>query len=267
MRAIPTRFTAWSPSRLADYEQCPAAAKYKALDKLCPKCFKGRLLGGYNAPEVCDTCKIVIDQPVPLARGSAIGLSLERYVAGTASALHSEVTHPKVLKLAASLRKAASAKRVQVELSLNFDSSWQIVRDRFSPKIWCRAKIDVYQQKTASEALVIDWKTGGVDRDGAIRADEKYDSQLRIYTLATMCAFPTLKSAKARLVFTDCAAERNPVIARPECNLTSDGVAAEKKVWENRTTAMLNDTSFSPKPNPKCRWCAYARGGGGPCQY
>jgi hypothetical protein len=178
------------------------------------------------------------------------------------------VKHPVVLKLAADLRKAADKRRVKVELALNFDSSWSILGDRFSPRVWCRAKLDVYHQKTASSALVIDWKTGGVDKNtGAIKADEKYDGQLRLYTLAALCAFPTLKKATAQLVFTDCASDLDPVVSRPECDLARDGVEAEKRVWENKTAAMLNDTSFLPKSNPKCRWCAYAKGAGGPCPY
>lgn len=38
-------------------------------------------------------------------------------------------------------------------------------------------------------------------------------------------------------------------------------------LWNDRKDTMNNDDLHAPRPNPKCRWCAFSRAKGGPCAF
>jgi len=259
------QFTAWSPTRLADYEQCPFLAKHKHLLKTCPKCFKGRITGGFDTPAVCDACGVTIVKAAPLERGSEIGASLERFVNGKGMKLHEEISHPKVVALAKELRVLHRQRKVQVEINLTFNRSWQVVKG-WSKDAWLRTKLDVLRF-LVDKLHVIDWKTGNIDKmTGNIKAaPEKYDDQLEIYNVAGLTAFVGCQSATSALVFVDCGARFNPIISRAE--LHRKDLPTEQAKWERRVLPMFRDDTFAPRANNGCKWCDFQKAKGGPCKY
>ena len=62
------------------------------------------------------------------------------------------------------------------------------------------------------------------------------------------------------LWYLDAGEERGRTFMRSE-------VPGLKKHWEKRSKAMLADTSFKATPGDACRWCAYSKTKGGPCEY
>lgn len=261
-------FTSWSATRLADYDSCPRFAKYKHLDKLCPVCFKGSLSGGFGSPVVCSAGPCHIPTPAAIARGVEIGESLEHYVNGESARLHTEVRHPVIKRLAGDLRKAFKRKVVRTELEIVLDREWRPV-SKFTKGAWFRGKLDVFWQRDAKTAVVIDWKTGGIDKKtGQVRAAEKYDDQLTIYSTITLVTMPTVERTEAMLAFVDCGSDHDPLVMRAECNLTRGRLAAQKKYWEQKLTPMFSDKVFAPRPSGHaCRFCPFQRANGGPCKY
>jgi hypothetical protein len=263
------RFTSWSPSRLFDYDQCPFFAKLKHIDKLCPTCFKGKVRGGFDKPEICDTCGHVKKVPAPLARGSAIGLNLELFVNNEETELHEEIRHPTIIALAKELRKEHGKGRVKTELGIILDNRWNILKGDFPAGAWLRTKLDVFRNVTARVARVIDWKTGGIDKTTGNVKDEqdKYEDQLGIYSLVTLLAFPTVDYVESALAFVDTGPRFNPVIEMKQCNLDRKDLEKAKKKWENRSKPMLSDTTFAPRANGTCTYCPFKKGKGGPCRF
>ena len=256
--------TSWSPSRFERYTQCPLLAKLSFIDKLCPLCFKGRLHGGFDTPEVCDTCGKTIEQANALTRGSEIGKNLELYVKGKEKKLHKEIRHKEVIELAETLRAEAKKGTVKVEEQIVLDVGWKPCSPFDKTKAWLRTKLDVLRLTKSAE--VIDWKTGGIDkRNGSVRAEAKYDDQLEIYAVATLAAFPALKEVKTALVFVDCGPRFDPKVTRE--SVPRKALAKLQKKWVTRVVKMLSDDIFAPRPSEKCRWCNFSQGKGGPCQY
>lgn len=260
------RFTSWSPTRLADYTQCPAMAKWKHLDKLCTECFKGRLSGGFDGiPTTCDTCGKVIEKPEALERGTRIGEAMEKYLIGKAPAMPLEVASDEARGVAAKVRKAVAAKTAKVEFQIVLNKDWKPVK-MFAKDAWLRAKIDAIVFDTKGRARVIDWKTGGVDKaTEAPRVDPKYDDQLAVYSVAALSAFDTVSAATSALVFLD--AYTDPVVERPSGTLARKDLAQRQQGWNKRLLPLLSDDVFAPNPTSKCRWCPFSGKQGGPCAF
>jgi hypothetical protein len=260
------RFTAWSPSRLDDYLRCPYLAKLKHLDKLCTVCFKGKIMGGFDTPAVCDACGATIEKAEALARGTAIGDALDAHLLGNAKTPPKEIRNQLVLdvikKCRAEVKKRAGAVQVNVALT----RSWKLFTGPgWSSEIWLRAKLD-YRRLVKTAAHVIDWKTGGIDKKtGEVKASEKYDDQLGLYNVVTLATLPAIEEVTSELVFLDCGPRFDPRVARP--GLKRADLPKAQQHFEKKTLAMMSDETFAPKPNGGCSWCDYCKGKGGPCRF
>lgn len=261
-----SKFTSWSPSRLADYDQCPAMANWKHLEKLCPMCFKGRVTGGFDGvPVTCDTCGGKITKSEALERGTRIGEDMEKYLKGEVMLPPQEVASKVARDIAATIRKAVKNAKARIEFMVVLDKDWKPTTN-YSKSAWLRAKMDAAWFRPRNKLHVIDWKTGGVDKNTlAPRVDPKYDDQLSIYTTAGLSAFQGVQEATAALVFLDAA--QDPVVSRGSATLKREDLAKAQERWNKRLLPMLNDDIYAPCPTNKCRWCDYSNAKGGPCRF
>lgn len=148
------QFTAWSYSRLNDYEKCPLMAKLKHLDK--------HKEPGNKAMD----------------RGAMIDKLAEDYSTGVISKLPEELKLFK--KEFAELRKIKKLLNVQQNLAL--DVNWQPT-DWFAPNAWLRIKMDVYYDLTKQAIRkIIDYKTG------QIRGENQ--AQLELYAVGGLAYAP-----------------------------------------------------------------------------
>lgn len=235
-KTIVKRITAWGPSRLAQYNECPAKAKYKHIDKLPDP-------GG-----------------PAMERGNEIHRAAEAWIWGRETKLHDDLKHAKVKKLLMQLKMAAGEKRVRTELELALNRQWQPCT-WLDPETYVRIKMDaVLYSKDGTAAEVIDWKTGK-----AYTAEEKpeYVDQLFQYSVILLSAIPKLKRVDSRLVFTDAGQE----VVVPEGKLMRADLVSGQKHWDMVAKPMLTDTLFQPKPGRGCAYCPYSQNKGGPCQY
>ena len=160
------KFTAWSYSRLHDYDECPARASYKHLQKI-PEGPKGPAL----------------------LRGSEIHKLAENFGTGRLKKL------PVELKLfAEEFAELVKHKRIlQVEQQLALDASWQ-PSDWFGPQAWLRAVLDAcYADK--STFVVRDYKTGRVKPENI--------AQLDLYALVGFAYHEEVETVDAALWYTD----------------------------------------------------------------
>jgi len=160
----PTQITSWSYSRYSLYEECPAKAKYKFIDKL---------------PEPGNAA---------MERGNTIHKLAELYTKGEIKKL------PPELKLFKEEFAELKKSKPIVEETWAFTSKWQ--KTTYNDWTGCAVRIKVDVACPDDETLyVIDHKTGK-PRDG-------YDAQLSLYALGGMLMFPKAKIISTQLWYLD----------------------------------------------------------------
>lgn len=229
------QITAWSPSRLATYEECPRRAKYKYIDKLPDR----------NSPA--------------MARGIAIHESADAYIRWQIKSLAPSLLPVK--KLITELRNEYKQRLVRTELDVAVDRNWTPC-DWMDPKVYLRVKVDVIRlTEDKSTCQVIDWKTGKFKPvDSKLGA--AYDDALNLYACVAL-ALGFARQASACLVFTD----EGKTVSRPKGTVSLSVLGREQRRWAQRVKPLLNDTIFEAKPGDQCRWCVYSCNKGGPCEF
>ncbi len=227
---------AWSNSRFATYDQCPAKAKYQYIDKL------------------------KTETNAAMQRGRDIHTYAEMYVKGKIQAMPNELELFDVeFDQLRKMFKAKTGPSVNPELQWAFKKDWTPC-EWFGPTTWCRIMIDCFvHNKKENRATVIDYKTGKI-RDG-------YDIQLELYAAGAFALFPELEEVKTELWYLDQGEIRGGDEKTGEgvfTNEDGDRLIAE---WNKRVKPMLNDKAFAPKPNNLCHWCDFSNANGGPCEY
>jgi CRISPR/Cas system-associated exonuclease Cas4 (RecB family) len=222
--------TAWSFSRLRDYEQCPFKAKLKYVAKL-------------KEP----------DSPA-MAEGSRKHKVAEDWLAGRLPRLPAELKELK--DFYTSLRK----EKPQVELELCFTSDWTVT-GWFDKNAWLRVKVDAFVPPAVdgdAECFVVDHKSGKYKPDNV-----EYNEQLELYNLTALLNNPAAAQSVAVLAFMD-----HGVIAPKEpVPVVREQVIELQRKWEDRVDPMMRDKRFVPKQGQHCRWCHFRKSNNGPCEH
>jgi RecB family exonuclease len=159
----PQKITAWSFSRWQTYEECPAKAKYKFIDKLPEP----------SAPA--------------MARGTVIHKLAEDYLKGTVKVIMPE------LKNYAEWFKELKPLKPLVEQEWAFDDQWKTT-GWFDKNTWCRVKVDV-AAKVDTTLFIIDHKTG--------RLNNGQPAQLDLYGTAGFLRVPGITHVSAQFWYLD----------------------------------------------------------------
>ena len=219
--------TAWSWSRLADYDQCPARCKYKHIDKL-KEPQSPVLQAGNDAHKQCeDYTKRVKGATIT----PAMATFKEEFMA---------------------LRKRLKPSQLETELRVAFDKDWNPC-DWFAASAWLRVVIDLtWVEAKEARREVVDYKTGK-NRESAY-------PQLRLYNLVSFFMAPKIKVAHSAFWFLDQGETHEELLLEGQ-------VEQERKDWEKKIAPMFADRVFVPKPSRACMWCNFSKAKGGKCPY
>lgn len=226
---VKAQITSWSYSRLQVYRKCPAQAKYKFIDKL---------------PEPSSDA---------MARGTAIHKLAEQYLKGEIKAL------PKELKLFAAEFKAEYKSKAEklCEQDWAFTSGWLPTDWRDWKGAWVRVKVDYISRPAPEYAEMRDWKTGRTGL-GDPPGTGVYE-QLMLYAVAGFKTWPELQEVKCIGSYLDHGQDKEATYQRTE-------LPKLVTYFDRESRALLRDKTFKATPSDfACRYCAYAKSKGGPC--
>lgn len=218
--------TAWSFSRLKDFEQCPLKAYKKYVEKA--------------SQEHMDM--------TAANRGSMVHTSAELFVQGDGPFIKEMA---KFRDYFADVKIEYEAGDVIVEQDWGFDKDWSVT-GWFDKDVWCRMKLDTLRTKTRNDdgdpvhVIPTDYKTGKKYGN-----EVSHGQQGQIYAVGTFLRFPTVEVADVELVYLD------------QGQTTKRTYTREKAMkflpsWTSRGLKMTEATDYPPKPNKMtCMWCPF----------
>lgn len=218
--------TAWSFSRLKDYEQCPLKAYMKYVEK--------------RSQEHMDS--------KAADRGTMVHLACEKFVKGEGDFIKEM---GKFRDYFAKVKEEYDAGDVILEEDWGFDIDWQAC-GWFDEKVWCRMKLDNVRIKERNEngdpiyAIPTDYKTGKKYGN-----EVSHGQQGQIYAVGTFLRYPALEVVDVELIYLD------------QGLITKRTYTREKAMkflaqWTNRGKKMTEATDYPPKPNRMtCMWCPF----------
>ncbi len=220
--------TAWSFSRLQDYQKCPRLAYFKHVVKMRE------------------------EQGPALLNGQAVHKEAEVFMLNGA-----RKKVPESLKtLEPFFRAWQKRKNVEVELEWTFDRSWNDLGDWFSKLAYCRIKVDVSSVDVKRNVLEVkDYKTGNWY--------DYHDKQLGLYGLGGLAAYPLVDAVEVAGLYN----RDGKQIPEKPAVYTRDQLPSLIKFWDKEAKPMLTDKRFAPKPSSECRRCFASRSKGGPCEF
>lgn len=235
------KIAAWSYSRYSTYKQCPLKAKLQYIDRLAAQ------------------------QSEAMDRGKGQHKAIELYLSGQSEKLNAEFPHFRdyIADLKSHYFRPDFSGIKTLESQWAFNKDWLHV-DWFSPQVWVRVILDCaysVERECLTELVVIDWKTGKF----RIEENNNYVEQLELQTLAAFKMYPQVDLVTPKLVYLDQGIQypvnQNVLV------YTRDDVEKLEQRWRDRTTPMLSDTIYAPRPNKFCFWCPFKKTDGGQCEY
>jgi len=257
----------WSFSRYSVYKLCPAKARYQIIDKLpqgdAPPLDRGSLIHKQAECYIKGEAMPYVDEAwttfPKLNKDGSIPEGMKMIKAGV---MPPQLARFRLMLDQARDRYKKKALAALVEGTWAFTKDWEVCSPTDWDRCWLRIKVDYAHEEKGQILFIKDWKTGKFnDRD-----NEAYLQTLQLYSLGGMLAMPHIKEARPSLVYLDQGLIHPPVDEEPLIYTRAD-IPKLKKLWTERAAPMFADTVFAPRPNDKCRWCAYSKVKGGPCQY
>jgi putative RecB family exonuclease len=182
-------------------------------------------------------------------KGSRVHDALEQFLKGRVRTLPPE-SEPLALQLVA-LKKDKS---LIGEQAWGYDEDWAPlpVTGYFSKADHVRAKVDA-MTTAKNQARIIDFKTG------KIRPTDV--DQVRFYALLAMLRYHEITSSLLTLWYVE-QGKIEDFKAVPRSDVPTILASFKKRIAK-----MMGTEKFKPTPGLHCRWCAFSRHKGGPCQY
>jgi CRISPR/Cas system-associated exonuclease Cas4 (RecB family) len=227
--------TAWSFSRLLQFEKCPHSLELSAVRKLP---------------------KPVQAEDNPMARGNRIHKLAEDYVSGKIEAMPNELS--KQSDLFKLLREEFTAGTTIVEEDWGFDLDWAPT-GWFDDDVWNRSKCDVVRTLEGGRHVhVIDWKTGKKHGN-----EVKHIQQGQLYAVCAAIKYPDAVKITSEIAYLD---HNVPSLKK---TYTREILVHYMSRFTERGLKLTNATQFPPKPNAmNCKYCDYGEFvGTGACDF
>lgn len=143
-------------------------------------------------------------------------------------------------------------KGMLAEARWTFTRDWTTT-DWRSKDAWLRMGIDAHFFKRDTVLTIVDFKTGKVRDENQM--------QLSLYALGAFELWPKLKRVETEFWYLDSLNEEVVV------HFDKGEHKAIKEYWEGASYPMLHDEDFPARPGFHCRWCAFSKANGGPCEF
>lgn len=223
--------TAWSFSRLKDFEQCP----YKAWLKYSEKRSQDHM------------------DMTAANRGTMIHTACENYVKGEGDFIKEM---KKFREYFEELKAKYAFGGVHLEEDWGFTIDWKPT-GWFDANVWCRMKLDNLIEENEVTATATDYKSGKKYGN-----EVTHSQQGQLYSIGSFMRYDNLEVINVDLLYIDQGIITRKVYTREKAMKLLPS-------WNRRALRMTEATDFPPKPTKvSCMWCPYGpQNGDGSCQW
>lgn len=229
------QITAWSYSRLKNFEKCPYQVYLGTVMK-------------EPGPDKDPTVE------TPADRGSRIHKEAEDYVQGLMPEL------PKSLRKFEgefkALREQFTESLLEIEQDWGFDNQWARC-DWFGDEIWLRVKCDVVVHYDDKDLTIIDHKTGK-----KFGNEVPHIQQAQLYAISAFMRYPEAENISVEFWYLDEGTKLKKLYTR-------SSIIQPLNRFTERAEKLTSCIEFKPKANKfNCKWCDYGPNKGtGSCPY
>ncbi|WP_205873309.1 RecB family exonuclease [Mycobacterium camsae] len=243
---------ALSPSRAADFKQCPLLYRFRAIDRLPEPPSTAQLRGSVVHAALEQLYGLPAPQRVPDTAYSLLDAAWERVIAGEPGL--ADVLHPDLrTELLADARALLSGYyRLEDPTRFEPQSCEQRVEVELADGTLLRGYIDRIDVAVTGEVRVVDYKTGKAPPAARALAEFKAMFQMKFYAIALLRSRGVLP-ARLRLIY---LADGQVLDYAPEHDELVRFEKTLMAIWRAIQTAGQSG-DFRPSPSRLCDWCPH----------
>src|ERR1700758_2390656 len=251
-RARPVSRPALSPSRAADFKQCPLLYRFRAIDRLPEPPSTAQVRGSVVHAALEQLYGLPAAERVPDTAGALVGPAWEQVLAAEPD-LVAELDAAQQTQLLDEARALLSG-YYRLEDPTRFDpqSCEQRVEVELADGTLLRGFVDRIDLAPTGELRVVDYKTGTAPPEALALAEFKAMFQMKFYAVALLRSRGVL-AARLRLLY---LADRQILEYSPDLDELMRFEKTLIAIWRAIQTAGATG-DFRPKPSRLCEWCAH----------
>ncbi len=248
----PVRRPALSPSRAADFKQCPLLYRFRAIDRLPEPSSTAQLRGTVVHTALEQLYALPAPDRLPETAAALIAPAWERLVAEN-PALAADV-EPALQHEMLEQARTLLLGYYRLEDPTRFDpqSCEQRVEVELSDGTLLRGFVDRIDVAPTGELRVVDYKTGKAPPEARALAEFKAMFQMKFYAVALLRSRGVVP-ARLRLLY---LADQQVLDYSPDLDELERFEKTLTAIWRAIQSAGATG-DFRPNPSRMCQWCAY----------
>jgi putative RecB family exonuclease len=249
---IPTRRPALSPSRAADFKQCPLLYRFRAIDRLPEPTSNAQLRGSVVHAALEQLYSLPAPERVPATALTLVAPAWDQVIAA-APDLAAEIDPALRAELLEQARVLLSGYyRLEDPTRFEPQSCEQRVEVELADGTLLRGFVDRIDVAPTGELRVVDYKTGKAPPAARALAEFKAMFQMKFYAVALLRSRDVLP-ARLRLIY---LADGQVLDYSPELDELLRFEKTLIAIWRAIQSAGATG-DFRPSPSRLCDWCAH----------
>lgn len=243
---------ALSPSRAADFKQCPLLYRFRAIDRLPEPSSPAQLRGSLVHAALEQLYGLPAEQRVPDTALGLLAPAWDQVVAGEPTLADEFAPEQRELLLAEAAKLLSGYYRLEDPTRFNPQSCEQRVEVELEDGTLLRGFVDRIDVAATGEVRVVDYKTGKAPSEAWAAAEFKALLQMKFYAVALLRSRGVLPT-RLRLIY---LADEQLLDYSPELDELQRFEKTLIAIWRAIQSAGVTG-DFPPRPSRMCKWCAH----------
>ena len=243
---------ALSPSRAADFKQCPLLYRFRAIDRLPEPSSPAQLRGSLVHAALEQLYGLPAHQRVQAAALGLLAPAWEQVVAGEPALADEFAPEQRERLLAEAAKLLSGYYRLEDPTRFNPQSCEQRVEVELEDGTLLRGFVDRIDVAATGEVRVVDYKTGKAPPEARALAEFKAMFQMKFYAVALLRSRGVLPT-RLRLIY---LADGQLLDYSPELDELEPFEKTLIAIWRAIQSAGVTG-DFPPRPSRLCKWCAH----------